>query len=238
MSPHSVGFGRTPFVPGISDGSVATDSTITSSEAVRLHFRRQEKARGEFIKADNNGRLKDALKARIQCCTDTYEVWTRRWCYVSGQRRKLDWSNYKIKPQKANLLGFCIMVSWEKWRCVEQGFGWMNTILMKMVRTYPTIVKTQRRLNKKLRIQMKENTEVNDSIEILETAITTEDWKGDLRFHLFYFLLKLKEQETVTKVGKRTSKDLDVCWIKENYWTESGNFFFERWWKVVLLIKK
>ena len=44
-SPYQIVFGRSPFIPGISEGNVVTDSNITGSEIIREHFMNQEKAR-------------------------------------------------------------------------------------------------------------------------------------------------------------------------------------------------
>ena len=66
FSPFQLVFGKSPFIPGISDGNVTTDGPITEAESVRLHFNRQEKAREEFRKADRSKRIKDALGSRLQ----------------------------------------------------------------------------------------------------------------------------------------------------------------------------
>ena len=52
-----------------------TDSNVTESEALRLHFNRQEKARILFRMADSSQRLKDAENARMQLYPDNiYEL--------------------------------------------------------------------------------------------------------------------------------------------------------------------
>ena len=66
LSPYQVVFGKSPVLPGISEGTPMSDSLVTEADAVRLHFQRQEIARAELRKYDSNRRLKDALKSRIQ----------------------------------------------------------------------------------------------------------------------------------------------------------------------------
>ena len=66
MSPYQVVYGKSPFLPGITEGTPMSDSLITRADAVRLHFQRQESARTELRKYDSNRRLKDALKSRLQ----------------------------------------------------------------------------------------------------------------------------------------------------------------------------
>ena len=61
-SPYQVVFGKSPTLPGITDGTPMSDSLITDADAVRLHFQRQEAARVELRKYDSHRRLKDALK--------------------------------------------------------------------------------------------------------------------------------------------------------------------------------
>ena len=47
MSPYQVVYGKSPVLPGITDGNIMTDSLITQADAVRLHFRRQDTERQE-----------------------------------------------------------------------------------------------------------------------------------------------------------------------------------------------
>ena len=65
-SPYQVVFGKSPALPGFSDGNVLTDSVVTESDALRMHFERQEKVRVLYRQADSSRRLKDAEKSRIQ----------------------------------------------------------------------------------------------------------------------------------------------------------------------------
>ena len=41
-SPFQIVLGKSPSLPGLSDGTVVTDSIVTESDAVRMHFERQE----------------------------------------------------------------------------------------------------------------------------------------------------------------------------------------------------
>ena len=70
QSPYRIVLGKSPTLPGLSDGNVMTDSAITESEALRLHFHRQEKARVAYRMAESSRRLKDAEKVRIQSYHD------------------------------------------------------------------------------------------------------------------------------------------------------------------------
>ena len=75
MSPFQIIYGKSPTLPGVSDGTVMSDSVITDAEIIRKHFQRQERARLEIRKADASRRLKEALKARVMPYNDeTYEV--------------------------------------------------------------------------------------------------------------------------------------------------------------------
>ena len=66
MENLQVVFGKSPALPGFSDGNVLTDSVVTESDALRMHFERQEKVRVLYRQADSSRRLKDAEKSRIQ----------------------------------------------------------------------------------------------------------------------------------------------------------------------------
>ena len=73
-SPYQVVFGRSPFLPGVSEGTIVTDECPTRENSVRNHFANQEKARVELRKADASVRLKEALKSRMQpSSNETYE---------------------------------------------------------------------------------------------------------------------------------------------------------------------
>ena len=71
FSPYQIAYGQSPFLPGISDGTVLTDQSIPQEDVVRRHFINQEKARIEMRKADANNRLKEGLNSRIQPNNDT-----------------------------------------------------------------------------------------------------------------------------------------------------------------------
>ena len=67
FSPYPIVDGKSPFLPGISEGTILTDQSIPEEDLVRKHFANQEKARLELRKADANNRLKEGLNSRIQC---------------------------------------------------------------------------------------------------------------------------------------------------------------------------
>ena len=69
-SPQQITFGYGSFIPGISDGNIATDSQITDSEAIREHFKILNDARKAYLEADSSERIKKALKSRIPSYND------------------------------------------------------------------------------------------------------------------------------------------------------------------------
>ena len=66
FSPYQLAYGKSPFLPGISEGTILTDQSIPQEDIVRRHFINQEKARVEMRKAEANNRLKEAFNTRIQ----------------------------------------------------------------------------------------------------------------------------------------------------------------------------
>ena len=70
FSPYQIAYGESPFLRGVSDGTVMSDESIPQEDVVRQHFMNQEKARIEIRKADANNRLKEGLKSRIQPSND------------------------------------------------------------------------------------------------------------------------------------------------------------------------
>ena len=61
LSPFQLVYGRTPHIPGVTEGNMMTDSNITNADTIRSHFQRQEKTKQEFRKADSNMRLKKRI---------------------------------------------------------------------------------------------------------------------------------------------------------------------------------
>ena len=64
FSPHQVVYAAGSVLPGITDGTLATDEKVTDSEVVRRHFERMKTARETMIKADHSDRIKIALKQK------------------------------------------------------------------------------------------------------------------------------------------------------------------------------
>ena len=54
FSPQQLVYGEASVIPGITDGNISTDATITESEAVRQHFRLSEEVKDAYRKADND----------------------------------------------------------------------------------------------------------------------------------------------------------------------------------------
>ena len=63
-TPFKVMTGKTPGIPGISDGNEVTDTNLDNSEQTKLHFQRQRKARLLFLQSNSDRRIKEALKSR------------------------------------------------------------------------------------------------------------------------------------------------------------------------------
>ena len=70
FSPQQITFGFGSYIPGITDGNIATDSTITSSDAIREHFQIINDAWKAYLEADSSARLKLALKNRVHSFND------------------------------------------------------------------------------------------------------------------------------------------------------------------------
>ena len=89
MSPFQIIYGRSPTLPGVSEGTVMSDCVITDAEIIRKHFQ----SRLEIRKADASRRLKDALKARIMPYNDEiYEVGVKLYLktkMASGEDQQL-----------------------------------------------------------------------------------------------------------------------------------------------------
>ena len=64
FSPFQIAHGRSPFIPGVSEGNLNTDE-IPESELVEKIMKRQMKVREEFRKADSSDRLKRLMKERL-----------------------------------------------------------------------------------------------------------------------------------------------------------------------------
>ena len=64
FSPMQIAHGRSPFIPGISDGNINSDE-VPDSELVNQIMERMRKTREEFRKADSSERLKKLMKERL-----------------------------------------------------------------------------------------------------------------------------------------------------------------------------
>ena len=66
FSPYQVVFGRSPHLPGVSDGDLLKDQELDDDEYIKHHFKVQEEALIEFRRAEHSQKIKDALKVRLQ----------------------------------------------------------------------------------------------------------------------------------------------------------------------------
>ena len=66
LSPYQIVYGKSPFLPGISEGTPVSDGVVSDADVIRKHFERQELARSTIRRLDSSRRIKDALKARVQ----------------------------------------------------------------------------------------------------------------------------------------------------------------------------
>ena len=57
-SPYQLVYGKSPFLPGISEGNVLTDQSIPQEDIVRKHFLNQEKARIQTSISEATNKLK------------------------------------------------------------------------------------------------------------------------------------------------------------------------------------
>ena len=71
FSPFRIMFGRSLWLPGISDGSLLTDDEAPKNDWIGKHFKLQEKTMVELRKAEADRKLKAALKERIQPLMNT-----------------------------------------------------------------------------------------------------------------------------------------------------------------------
>ena len=115
MSPYSIIHGSTPVIPGLTEGTVMSDSTISNSDILRKHFKKQELVREMYLKADASRRLKEALKSRIQSYNDQkyepedlviFEDKDNNWCgpaKVKALEGKTVWILYNGNLRKVAL---------------------------------------------------------------------------------------------------------------------------------------
>ena len=74
FSAHQLVFGQGAAIIGITDGDLATDESITQSEAVDKHFKTKLEAQEIFRKNDADLRMKKILKNKVTAYNDeTYE---------------------------------------------------------------------------------------------------------------------------------------------------------------------
>ena len=90
FSPFQIVYGTNPNIPGISHSTPASLSTNFESEDVRKHLERIDEARNAFREADNNERIKRALKSRIQA--SNHEFYSNGDKVFFKEIKKNEWS--------------------------------------------------------------------------------------------------------------------------------------------------
>ena len=126
FSPLQIAHGRSPFIPGVSEGNLNTDE-IPESELVERIMKRQMKVREEFRKADSSDRLKRLMKERLYQYKDSvYEPGSKvyiqdritgRWdgpaivkfhqgneVKVTMDRSELSVSNTRVRPYEDKVI--------------------------------------------------------------------------------------------------------------------------------------
>ena len=66
MSSLQIVFGKNPKVPGITNSTLSTLNEYSSNDLIDKHLERIKSARNAFRKADNDDRIKRALRAKPQ----------------------------------------------------------------------------------------------------------------------------------------------------------------------------
>ena len=122
LSPYQIVYGKSPFLPGISEGTPVSDGVVSDADVIRKHFERQELARSTIRRLDSSRRIKDALKARIQDYHDQdYETGDRiifedengQWkgpAVVQGKESKTLWIVHNGNMRK---VAICKARHWE-----------------------------------------------------------------------------------------------------------------------------
>ena len=72
FSSFQIVYGTNPTIPGITNSTPASMSTTFASEDVRKHIEKIGLAREAFREADNDERIKRALKSRIQASNHNF----------------------------------------------------------------------------------------------------------------------------------------------------------------------
>ena len=90
FSPFQIVYGTNPNIPGITNSIPASLSTNFESEDVRKHLERIDEARNAFREADNNERIKRALKSRIQA--SNHEFYSNGDKVFFKEIKKNEWS--------------------------------------------------------------------------------------------------------------------------------------------------
>ena len=86
-SPFQIVFGSNPKVPGITYSNPASLSETFVSSDIKAHIQRVHNARISYRLADNDERIKRALKAKIDTSGDVYEKGNEVWYWRGGKWR-------------------------------------------------------------------------------------------------------------------------------------------------------
>ena len=106
FSPFQIVYGNNPSVPGISNSTPPSLSTTFASQDVRNHIQNINKAREVFRAADNDERIKRALKSRLSSYTEEH-FQTEDKVYFK-ENDKIQWSGPgTVTPPYLTALGMC-----------------------------------------------------------------------------------------------------------------------------------
>ena len=207
QSPYQVVLGKSPALPGVTDGNVVTDAVITESEALRKHFDRQEKVRILYRQADSSRRLKDAEKVRIQPYHDQK--------YERGDRIIfLDKNDQWAGPAEVQ--------GTESTTIFVSHNGNLKKVATSRARPYQDTARQEELGNVSEDNRAEENCieekdETDD--EKLETAEQNTTVAAERRPKLGKMVRFRKRNDSqifkgkVLKVGKQSTKNKDKCWI-------------------------
>ena len=243
QSPYQVVLGKSPSLPGVTDGNVVTDSLICESDALRMHFNRQEKVRVLYRQADCSRRLKEAEKVRLQPYHDQkYE----RGEEIIFLDKNDQWS------------GPAVVQGTESKTIFATHNGTIKKIASCRARPFcedstedpdELLVETGDELDSdsdelgEVSSTREENTDLDEDQDLTiaceeeseEIVESTESKKSQVeRRPKLGKVVKFRRfndpnfhQGKVTSVGKKTSKDKDKCWIELNDKIEILDFLLD-----------
>ena len=251
-SPYQIIFGKSPFLPGISEGSILTDGIISDAEVVRKHFQNQEKARVEIRRADASRRLKDAVNARIQPYMDaTYgkgdkivfldknDVWNGPATVEATESKTI----FALHNGNLKKVASCRARPWVEDVTEESDID-DDTDEEEIVDTLESDASVVEQTDEVTTIGSEESItagnplEHDEAWEVNENKDTKDNENSErrpLKGSEVVFKMRDDDAETIAKVvnvGKKKSKQQDVCWVVTDEETKAINFFRDvEYWK-------